>query len=243
MQKALSFGAIAALAAGGCGGTAHRSTLGAPPPKQTSGTLAGGLCTSEKCKCRADNAVGDGGAGVPDSPGRKRFEIHLGPSPHELWMTLPGTVLYKSAERPDECFYVDLATGDSAFEFRAKNEDGVSAAFTVKELGTKTKAWYDTFKFSCGVPGVCSFGEMDEMKAQQEAQHAKRLGDPCGSTKVKAVSWDHGKAADQEHPSDLVVRFTMDVYKFAPYRQPGDPACGKGGGRAPDDAGDAAPSP
>ncbi len=217
-----------------CSGTAHQISIGPPPPKQTSGPLVGGLCSGEKCTCRPANAAGDGGAGLPEGPNRKRYEIHIGPSPHELWVSFAGTVLYKSAEHPDECFYVDLSTGEHAIELRASNPDGVSAAFTIKELGTKTKSWYDTFTFSCGSPGVCSFSEMDGMKDEQKLVK-RNLRDPCGSTKVKSISWDHGKAPDQEHPSDLLVRLTLDVYKFAPFRPTGDPACGRGGGRAPNE--------
>ena len=224
--------AVFALALVGCGGTAHNSSIGPTPPAVTSGALSGPLCTGERCKCRS--GAGDAGAGVPDSPGRKRYEVHLGPSPHELWMSFAGTVLYKSAERPDECFYVDLGSGEHALEFRAKNADGVSAAFSIAELGTKTKSWYKTFDFNCGSPGVCSFSEMDGMKDEQ-ALHKRNLRDPCGSTKIKSISWDHGKQADQEHPSELVVRFVLDTYKFAPFRKSGDPACGEGGGRGPTD--------
>lgn len=217
--------------AGGCGGTAHQGLPPAPAPT-TSGVLAGPLCSGEHCGCRPENAPADGGAGVPDSPNRKRYEIHLGPSPHELWLTFAGTVLYKSAERADECFYVDLGTGDHPMEFRARNPDGVSAAFHIREYGVKAKSWYKTFDFACGSPGVCSFAEMDGMKDDQ-ALHKRNLRDPCGSTKIKGVAWDHGKAADQEHPSDLRVKLDLDVYKFAPWRPSGDPQCGEGGGRGP----------
>ena len=57
--------------------------------------------------------------------------------------------------------------------------------------------------------------------------------DQCGSTKVKSILWDHGKAPDGSHPSELVVRATLDVYKFAPWKPHGDGTCGEGGGRGP----------
>ena len=175
--------------------------------------LAGPLCGDNRCSCRGD--VGDGGAGVPEGTARKRFEIRLGPSPYDLWLSInKTTVLYKSPERAEMCFYVDLPTGTNDVELRASNPDGVSAALQIHELGTRTRSWYETFTFNCGSPGVCSFEELEANKADYAgAKH--QLFDRCGTTKVKGISWDHGQAPDQQHPSELVVRLTLDIYRFA----------------------------
>ena len=230
---------IGALA---CGGTAHQVAIGPAPAKDTHAVLAGPLCGDNRCKCRDDSVRGDGGAGTPDGTSKKRFEVRLGPSPYELWLTInKQTVLYKSLERPLDCFYVDLSTGINDLELRASNPDGVSAAVEIHELGTKTMSWYETFAFSCGTPGVCSFEELDSNK-QRYAGIKRHLHDPCGTTKVKTITWDSGKAPDQLHPSELAVRFTLDVYRFAAWKQRGDQTCGEGGGRrAP--AGEPEPPP
>jgi hypothetical protein len=222
------------LAVAACGGTAHQLTIGPPPPRDTHAVLAGGLCADNQCACRSGN--GDGGVGVPDTASKKRFELRLGPSPYELWVSInKSTVLYKSPERPEACFYVDLPTGAQHVELRASNPEGVSAVLEIRELGTQTRSWYDTFRFSCGAPGPCSFEELEENKAAY-AQAKRSLFDPCGTTKVKGITWDHGKAPDQQHPSELVVRLTLDIYKFAAWKASGDPTCGQGGGRrGPDD--------
>jgi hypothetical protein len=211
-----------------CGGTAHQISIDPPPPKDTHAQLAGGLCQDNHCTCRSE--AGDGGVGVPDTQDKKRYEIRLG-SAYDLWLTInKTTVLYKSPERAEACFYVDLPTGKQQLELRASNPDGVSVALQIHELGTKTKSWYDTFSFACGAPGVCSFEELDAAKAQYIA--AKRqVFDRCGTTRVKGISWDHGKAPDQVHPSELLERFTLDIYKFAAWKQHGDDTCGEGGGR------------
>ncbi len=207
---------------GSCGGGRQQIAIGPPPAPETVGTLAGPLCQGNQCKCR--EGAEDGGAGLPDA-GHKRFEVKLGPSPHDLWLSFPGTVLYKSKERPEACFYIDLAPGDHTAELRASQPEGVSVALAVRELGAATKSWYDTFQFMCGSPGVCSFDELDANKAAH-ANVKRGLHDPCGSVKVKNVLWDHGKAPDQMHPSELVVRFTLDIYKFAP-SQPHGADCEK----------------
>jgi hypothetical protein len=221
-----------ALACGG--GTAHQISIPPPPAKDTRAVLAGDLCRDGACRCRDVTARGDGGVGVPEGPEsqhRKRFEFRLGPSPYELWVTINRTtVLYKTLERPEQCFYLDLPTGAQQVELRASNPPGVSVALEVHELGTKTRSWYDTFAFSCGVPGACSFDELEASKAKYVGVK-RQLFDPCGTTKVKGISWDHGKAPDQLHPSELLVRFTLDVYKFAAWKQHGDDTCGEGGGR------------
>jgi hypothetical protein len=222
-----------------CGSTAHQIAIDPPPPKDTRAVLAGGLCQDNRCTCRGES--GDGGVGVPEGKDRKRYEIRLG-SAYDLWVTINRTtVLYKNPERAEACFYVDLPTGAQQIELRASNPDGVSAALQIHELGTQTKSWYDTFSFACGVPGVCSFEELDASKARY-AGAKRQLFDPCGTTKVKAISWDHVKAPDQPHPSELVVRLTLDIYRFAAQKPHGDDTCGEGGGRR-GPAGDPAPPP
>lgn len=235
--------AIASLTTTGlvasCGG-ASQIAIGAPPAPRTTGTLVGPLCKYDSCTCAA--APGD--AGAPDGA-RKRFEIRLR-STQPLWLSLPGdTVLYKDAERTEACFYVDLAPGQHPIALRASNKDGVSAELVVREIGAATASFYDTLQFACGNPGVCSFEELAGLKAEFAAI-PKGLRDVCGSTKIRALSWDHGKAPDGTHPSELLVRATLDLYKFAPSKPSGDPTCGPGSARrgepAPDGT-DAAPAP
>jgi hypothetical protein len=219
--------AVCAAAAGlACAGPGRTQVaIGPPPPRETHAVLAGALCQDNLCRCRRDEP-GDGGVGVPDT-GRKRYEIRL-TSPQELWVTVNRqTVLYKSPERAEDCFYVDLSSGTQDVELRASNPDGVSVALQIHELGTRTRSWYDTFAFRCGVPGVCAFEELEAQKAELAGKH--NLFDRCGTTKIKGLSWDHGKAPDQLHPSELVVRLTLDIYKFAAWKRHGDDTCGTPG--------------
>jgi len=199
----------------GCGGDRHQVAIGSPPAKATEAVLAGPLCEGGHCKCRS----GAEDAGEP-AEGMKRFELRL-KSAQELWVTVHGSRLYKSAEAPEACFYLDLPSGDTPVEMRASDPNGVSAEWTISEYGAKTKSWYDTFRFECGNPGVCSFDEIDSHKAEY-ANMKRGLHDPCGSTKLKGLSWDTGKAPDNQHPSELLVRLTLDVYKFAPEKPHGD---------------------
>lgn len=214
---------IAVLALVACSSSTHQIEIGPPPPRMTHAPLAGPLCSGDTCKCRDANAD----PGAPEA-GKKRFEFRL-QSANELWATVAGQVLYKTAEKAEACFYLDLAAGDTPVELRASNKDGVSAGIAIHELGTKTKSWYDTFQFACGVPGVCSFDDLDRAKEAAAAMPKPGLYDLCGSVKVKAVSWDHGKAPDMLHPDELLVRLRMHIYRFQPNRPHGDPECGKGG--------------
>ncbi|MDB4961647.1 MAG: hypothetical protein JWP01_1646 [Myxococcales bacterium] len=219
---------ILALAIG-CSGGGHQIEIGPAPAKRTTGTLSGPLCQYDSCTCAKTEAD----AGVPDGDSvRKRFEIRLR-SAQELWFKMPGdTMLYKTVEKPEVCFYVDLAPGEHPVELRASNKGGVSAEVVVRELGTRTKSFYDTFRFECGHPGACSFEELDGMRTEY-AQYKRGLHDACGTTRIKGIAWDHGKAPDGTHPSELLVRATLDVYKFAAWKMHGDETCGEGGGRGP----------
>jgi hypothetical protein len=199
----------------GCGGDRQQIAIGAPPAKATEGVLVGPLCSGDRCKCRS----GADDAGEPPE-GHKRYEVRL-KSAQQLWATIGGTRLYKNPEATEACYYVDLPSGDTPVELRASDANGVSAEWSISEYGSKAKTWYDTFRFECGNPGVCSFEEIDSRKA--EYSNMKRgLHDPCGSTRLKAVSWDTGKAPDNQHPSELLVRLTLDVYKFLPEKAHGD---------------------
>jgi hypothetical protein len=148
----------------------------------------------------------------------KRFEVRM-TSPQQLWAKIGDTQLYKDAERAEVCFYVDLPAGkETQIELRASDPNGVAASWSIRELGSKTKSWYDTFLFNCGSPGVCSFEELEGKKAEwKDPKH-----DHCGSTLAKGVTWDTGRSPDQLHPSELLVRAKFKVYNFVPSRPHGE---------------------
>ena len=228
---------LSGIACGGAGkGTkttdAPVVTMQPPPASKTTATLVGGLCTENGCTCRDPQAAGDGGVGVTDVAGRKRFEIHLGPSQHQLWATIDGDVLYKSAEHADACFYVDLPSGEHPMTMRASESSGVQAAISVSEFGPKASSWYHTFSFTCGSPGVCDRVELDEQRQSFE-QVAHGQYDSCGSTKIKGLGWNFGSPPDGAHPSDLQVDFRLSIYKFTPVTASGSPGCGHGSREKP----------
>jgi hypothetical protein len=221
-----------------CGGSRHQIEIGPPPAKMTRGTLVGPLCKAQGCTCRDTNQKGDGGVGAPEA-GRKRFEIRL-TSAQELWVSLPDAVLYKTPERAEECFYVDLPSVDVPIELRGSDPAGVSAQWTIRELGTKTSSWYDTFELACGHPGVCSFDELDAAKRKAAAMPKKGVYDACGSVKVKGLVWDTGRAPDNLHPNELLVKLVLQIYKREPSREHGADCSKYHKGESP--GGDAAPS-
>jgi hypothetical protein len=226
---------LAFLMLAGCSGSGSQIKIGPVPERATSATLAGPSCTATECTCAKTFEE----AGAPEG-NRKRFEVKL-TSAQALWVTLPGTKLYKSPERAEACFYVDLAPGEHPVAMRASNASGVSAQLEISELGAAAKTKYQTFKFSCGHPGVCAFDDLDTAKASYK-EFSRGLHDTCGSTKIKAINWDHGKAPDGEHPSELLVRLTLDVYKFMPDKPSGDTTCGAGeGARSKKEADEPAP--
>src|SRR5262245_12215157 len=177
-----------------CSGGRSQIDIAPPPAKMTQGTFAGPLCSQDHCKCR--EGAKDGGAGVP-ADAAKRFEVRL-TSAQAIWAKIGNNQIYKDAERVEACYYVDLAAGaETPVEFRASDPNGVSAAWSIRELGTATKSWYDTLQFACGNPGVCSFDELDIKKAElKDPKH-----DHCGSVMIRGLTWDTGRSPDQLHPN------------------------------------------
>lgn len=223
------------LLATACSGSRSQIEIGPVPARETTGVLAGPMCQGDQCTCAKTAAE----AGTP-AGNHKRFEVRLA-SAQELWATLPGHRLYKSPERAEACFYVDLAPGQHPIALRASDPNGVSAELEIRELGAAGKTKYQTFRFSCGHPGVCSFEDLDAAKVSYKA-FQRGLHDPCGSTKIKGLSWDHGKAPDGAHPNELLVHVTLDVYTFQPEKPSGDPTCGPGdGARSKRDAAEPGP--
>jgi hypothetical protein len=218
-----------------CSGSTSQIKIGPPPERVTRGPLAGGTCHDDQCTCAKNfDEVG------PAEGNRKRYEFRLS-SAQELWVTLPDHQLYKSPERAEACFYVDFMPGEYPVALRASNKDGVSAQLEIFELGAKAKTRYSTFKFACGHPGVCAFEDLDAAKVSFKEFH-RGLHDACGSTKIKNINWDHGKAPDGTHPSELLVRLTLDIYKFMPEKPSGDSTCGAGeGARSKQEAAEPAP--
>lgn len=217
---------VALVALLACGGGQHHAqvTIEPTPAPGTRATLVGPMCADgQACTCRDEAAPADGGAGEPGE-GVKRFEIRIGPHANAAWVTLDGMVLYKSEQHAAECFYVDLAPGEHTLGLRVHQPGGLGAGLAVNEYGPAAKSWYDTLRFACGAPGVCSNQELDEQKAElAKAPHG--VHDLCGSVAVKGVAWDTGTAPDNEHPEDLQVGLTLKVYKFATDKPHGTAAC------------------
>jgi len=213
----------AGLALLGCGGSGSQlPQLSDPPAAETVATLAGPLCEFAACKCRE-------GAGDPPQTapaGFKRYEVRLGPSDNELWATVDKMVLYKSKERAEECFYIDVKPGRHPVQLRASRETGFGARLKISELAPENRGWYDSFDFSCGAPGMCDRETLASWKAEVTS-FEDNIHDPCGATKIRNVVWQTGRLPDNLPPGDLQLDFILDVYKFEPTFGPGAAECAR----------------
>ncbi len=219
--------ALPLVLAAACGGSKQKVTaveIDPLPDPTTVGVLSGPLCSTQACMCRAEGAAADGGAGVPEAEDLKRYEFRVGPVENALWVMVDDMVLYKSDEHAQDCFYVDLPKGQHQVTLRAQRSGGLSAKLAISEYAPGVESWYETFRFECGVGGTCSNDELHDWRDSLE-KYQRNLHDPCGSTKIKQVGWDSGRAPDQTHPVDLQLELTMEIYKFPPELAHGDPAC------------------
>ena len=222
LARLVSAAPLALVLACGGGSAGSTVTILPTPEPETRATLAGPLCAGDRCTCR-DPAGPVDAAGAP-AEGHKRFEVRVGPIDPPLWVSIDGMVLFKSGARAEECFYVDLAPGDHSVRIRAHVDGGISAAVKISEYSPVTASWYDTFRFTCGAPGVCAHDELDRWK-KGLAKYKRGIHDPCGSVKIKGLSWDTGRAPDHRYPEDLAMALTLQVYQFPPEKPHGDPSC------------------
>lgn len=221
LGPAIALGALALLTTCGGSGAAGLAPL---PPRVTRATLAGPLCEGMEvhCQCRApatEDAPHGGSAGEPE-PGFKRYEIRLGPTEDELWATVDDMVFYKTRERGEECYYVDLRPGKHPVTLRAQAAAGFAARMTIAEQGAL--GWYDTFTFDCSTPNRCA---MADLRDWDEAVRARPIHDPCGSTKIRDIRWQTGRVPDRLHPDEIQLDLVLDIYRFTPEHGPGDAAC------------------
>ena len=195
----------------------------AAPPPSTAGVLAGPLCAGDHCGCHDDTAGGDGGAGVPATrrtSGSRSAVVAAGDR-----ATVGSVRLYRtpSAPRRASTWICRRASRRSSC---ASDPNGAAAAWQIHELGTKTKSYYDTFSFNCGVPGVCSFDELDSAKAEY-AKLARNVQDKCGSRRSSSF-----RGTPATHRIRCIRAScssgSADVYTWAPWKEHGDPSCGHG---------------
>lgn len=198
-------------------------TLPEPPPAGTRATLVGPLCaTGQACTCREEGApLAEGEQATPPF---KRFEVRVGDFDNDLWVTIDQEVLYKDRERASACFYLDLLPGKHPVRIHGRDAGGLSARVRISELSTGGPWWYDTFEFDCGGGGLCDTDGLARYK-QYLGQFHKNLHAPCGSTKVRGVTWRTGRMPDALHPEELVVDLVLDIYEFAATKDPDSEEC------------------
>jgi hypothetical protein len=207
-----ALGSIALLAT--CGGSGAAGMTPLPP-------LCEGLEVHCKCRAPATEDAPAGDAGQPEA-GFKRYEIRLGPTEDELWATIDDMVFYKTRERGEECYYVDLRPGKHPVTLRARAAQGFAARMTISEQGAL--GWYDTFTFDCTTPNRCAMADLHDWDESVRAREGA-IHDPCGSTKIRDIRWQTGRLPDRLHPDELQLDLVLDIYRFTPKHGPGDAAC------------------
>ena len=65
-------------------------------------------------------------------------------------------------------------------------------------------------------------GAMDILKPYIDKKQLVVRSGQTNFTQLTIDRWDTGKAPDNQHPSELLVRLTLDVYKFLPTKAHGE---------------------
>jgi hypothetical protein len=234
----------AAKGGGGGGGGSQHGHAHTPLDEKTPLTMSGPRCAGGACTCRDVDDFGRAPK-APEAdvaPGTKRFELRTGRGQDPMVLALEGHgALHKALDKVDAtCGYVDLAPGKYALRFRAvanSAEAGMVPAFFIREYGARTQDWYDTFAFRCGAADACSIGHMEEWNERLQ-KVARGIHDPCGSVRVEGVRWNVERQVGVKL-AELVVEFTLEVYKFPPRFPHGTKTCKGPGGVSADEVEDA----
>jgi hypothetical protein len=231
--------------AAGCAssGTSGKSETAAPPPPSVGAPLAtaGARCAGATCRCRPVDQYNRGTEGNTANegsitPGEKRFEVRTGRGFDQMTISIDGagTLTKDTSQTEPSCGYFDLPPGRHAVRVKISAQDraqGIHPRILVNEYGKETHDWYDTFAFACGANAPCIKDDMgiwlDEVRKVDRG-----IFDKCGSTRVENVRWSVEHSPEQTL-EDLVLDFTLHVYKFDPRFPHGAPNCkGLSGGHA-----------
>jgi hypothetical protein len=168
--------------------------------------------------------------------GSKRFELRTGRGFDQMTISVEGhgTLAKDAAQAEPSCGYIDLPPGRHAVRVRIGAQDraqGIHPRLLVNEYGKETHDWYATFAFACGAAGPCIKDDMGQWL--DDVRKVERgIFDKCGSTRVENVRWSVEHSPEQTL-EDLVLDFTLHVYKFDPRFRHGTPTCkGLAGGKA-----------
>jgi hypothetical protein len=239
LQAAAALLFTAAAQALGCSGAAPSGVANgraviAPPatPGAHDANLAGARCrpgSGEPCTCR--QRPGDVAETAPPDADHKRFEIRLGAEGGSATFDSP-TLGGLAAGSDETCFYIDVLPGTTSqvtFTARASTrEGGIAPMLDLAEYGPKGPWWYDLLSVRCDGPGHrCNRDAADAWSAEAKTRKRGRI-DPCGSTVISHLVWDtSGGTGDRELGvfRDFIVRFTMEVKRFATQFPPGATEC------------------
>jgi hypothetical protein len=193
--------------------------------------LAGARCRAGvgSCRCRA----GDDEETEPPAPGHKRFEIRVSADGGAATLDSASLGRFQGAGPQEACFYIDVPGGsraDLAFVARAdRPQNGVSPRLRVAEYGPRGPWWYDIMAVDCvGQQGRCDRKGVDTWVARTVKQRQRGRLEPCGSAVISGLAWEKsGGQAERDGGlySDLTVRFTMEIKKFATQFAPGSTEC------------------
>lgn len=200
-------------------------------PERTTLALAGPRCADGRsCACRPlDSSDDQDEQGIP--AGMKRFEFRLPRTTSALWVEIKGKgVYFKDPGRvAPRCFYVDLAPGTTRVVFHSERRDpevGLQTGLVINEYGPKEGPhWYKTFQFACGGLNTCTKKGLRAWVAFMR-QLPRDLFNPCGSTRIKAVSATGTRATRKDVVyRDVTARFSLEVYAFETYKDPASAEC------------------
>jgi hypothetical protein len=201
------------------------ATPAAPAPK-----LAGARCQPTACSCRQP---GDEAEKEPPAAGSKRLEIRLSIDEGDGVLESPTLGRFTGAGARDTCYYVDVPAGSKAgFTFTGQASrpvQGFTPRLKVSEYGPAGPWWYEIFSVECaGVSGRCDKPGADNWGDKITRNRKRGRNDPCGSLVVTGLNWETTggePVKDSGYYRDFVVRFDIDVKKFATQFAPHSTEC------------------
>ena len=196
---------------GACGGGGSPATADGPRSSPTPPSRRPRRCWSGRCARASACQLPRAATTTPASPeaGLQALRGPARPGRRPLWVTVDGMVLYKSRERAEDCFYVDLAPGEHQVD-AARRGDGRPVGARWRSPSRRRRGRdlvVRHLRLRVRHARACAtLDELDELEGASRQAQARQARPVRLDQGARASRWDTGRMPDQRPPERARAR-------------------------------------